>query len=593
MFICEFTSDTVWVMYVPALTFAAILLGGVHNAGSARQRDAAWWAPIFAAMCLGALVALSPDRYISAIEAQCFLLLYASVSAFAKQRPRDLVYLALSGALPLVAFVVMGIPQALSEHVNAHGFFHDSNLFAGLLTSAAAVLAGVSQHLRSAPTDSKAYRLALTLAIVLVAGAYLGHSRGAWLGLWVATAVTLLSTRSVTRVQLKAVAIVLLVIGMAGLVGTGHKTHSDLAQHDGYGQSTNSRLAMWESTLSMIHDHPVKGVGFGLWHLAYPTYRTAGDTDSAGFRAHNDYLESLATGGPLGLLVVGGIAALWCVALWRARRRPVSSPWLFVGASIGAGVFVVQALVNFEFHEPAIALFAGFLLGAMYAATRRDSVSSEGGGVAVIRGYLLPATVLAWTILMYLAMAPTLILADPTGFDGKALSPLMAPAALLRLAKANPLAADPWFVLGHEKTLDGLVERDPKTKAAAYELAYAYYTEAEKRQGIQPATSFRKAMLVLDMPGLQDRERALLAAERLQEALAHNPAYIPALKAYVHLMARHQMPGPALAAISKGKVRVPVYQRQQFDKLRSALIAESYGTSMPVSSGTLPRGQQD
>ena len=59
--------------------------------------------------------------------------------------------------------------------------------------------------------------------------------------------------------------------------------------------SLNARWPMWQSTLELIKASPWWGQGFGSFSVLYPAVRT--EFMSAGYVAHNDYLQIWLEGG--------------------------------------------------------------------------------------------------------------------------------------------------------------------------------------------------------------------------------------------------------------------------------------------------------
>lgn len=584
--LCEYTSDIHWGMYVPALMLISVLLVQCRFTGAhiLRFADLEVWVPCTSLIVLiGISAFLSADPYISLIEVESFTVLFIAIVVFSGRTNADLRAMLIAGALPMAIFAAQGLAQALTQHVNAHAALHDSNLFAAFLTAGVATLAGCAVSARV--SGSRGYaRLLWGAAALLGVGAYSAHSRGAWLAVTVSLALTLLVTRTQTRLTYRRILLVVTAVFIVGIACVTSKTERDVAQHDHYGQSTNSRLAMWRSTYNMIEAHPIAGVGFGLWHLAYPQFRTADDTDSAGYRAHNDYLEAWASGGVLGALSVASIPLLWATALLLSKRRKLQDPWLFVGVSTAGGVFVLQAAVNFIYHEPSVALYAGLTIGAMYAqlrgtrAIKQPSLSNAAFCAAI------PILVTVWALVTYLAMAPTLILRNPYGFEARYLGRLMEPRVLELLRRIDPLAADPDYALGQELMLDGIVSKTKIEKVEYLSRAFAHFTAAEKRQGIQASTSYKKAMIKLLMPGMREDSRQSQAVSLLEESLRRNPGYWPSVNAYARLLVTRGYTNEAIAVINRATSVVPLYQRRQFQSLKDEALTgklENLQTQLP------------
>ncbi len=76
--------------------------------------------------------------------------------------------------------------------------------------------------------------------------------------------------------------------------------------------SAEMRLALWESTLDMIFDHPLLGIGWGAYWMVYPTYDFyINDPTVKIVHAHNVYLNYAAEIGIFGALA-------WCRAFFGA-----------------------------------------------------------------------------------------------------------------------------------------------------------------------------------------------------------------------------------------------------------------------------------
>jgi O-antigen ligase len=117
-----------------------------------------------------------------------------------------------------------------------------------------------------------------------------------------------------------------------------------------------NRLEIWRATWRLIKANPVIGVGFGGYWTAVAEHHDASG-DSTPQQAHNDYLELLASGGPIAIALGG-----WFVfVLIRRARRQLGSPDPFRrAASFGAlaSLFTVaiHSFVDFGLHITVNAL---------------------------------------------------------------------------------------------------------------------------------------------------------------------------------------------------------------------------------------------
>ena len=126
------------------------------------------------------------------------------------------------------------------------------------------------------------------------------------------------------------------------------------------------RRELVESSLEMIRDRPVTGLGLGTWSSAYPAYAHFDDGRFVN-QAHNDWVQWAAEGGaPFFLLMLG-------VALWSIRPA-LRSIW-----GVGLLIVFVHCLVDYPMQQrPALAAFFFALLGALAAAEHGKPDSSTG-----------------------------------------------------------------------------------------------------------------------------------------------------------------------------------------------------------------------
>jgi O-antigen ligase len=124
-------------------------------------------------------------------------------------------------------------------------------------------------------------------------------------------------------------------------------------QEAGFG---TSRREIWGATWRMIKEHPLAGVGLGGYWTAIPQYHLASGRMTPQ-QAHNDYLELLASGGILGVLL-----AVWFIFLLikyaRLRLRSLDSfrRAACFGAVTGLFGVIIHSLFDFGLHIPVNAV---------------------------------------------------------------------------------------------------------------------------------------------------------------------------------------------------------------------------------------------
>lgn len=574
------TAESTWILYVPVFALTGVLAAYAYyrQIATPQLTQASVWAPgLMLVLFIGPSLLWSPVASISLFECQSFALLALAAIACSgteQERLNTVLYSSIPMAVILCAW---GAYQRFFEHRLAEAMFSDPNLFAGLTLSAGVVVAGIAAD-RSCRRRGVLPWMLAALTVVSILVAFWARSRGASLALVGASLVALLGLRGRLKISPLIMGLIL-VASLANTVVTiaskspvafsAHPTRTD--------ESVNSRTAMWRSTIHMIADHPVTGVGFGLWHVAYPRYRTADDTDSAGFRAHNDYLEALATAGPFGLVGMLIIPGLWLLAIRRARFVSIQYRWTFFGLSVGAGLLCLQALVNFMFHQAGVCLWTGVLLGVMHAIARPAPLSTSrlgSGASRMIVSVLAAASILVLASLNYLSLAPALALTSTESVELRYLPWLESDSFLTVLARANPFASTAYFVLAQNAHMSAGLSRNPQEAQKDYRRAFAYYSLAQAREPGEPTLLLRKALVMKNFPGLSPELAEQQTQLYLEKALQLNPSMLPAVKEEVQILLRQHRYAEARQTVIRAKSATMLARRHYFNELLAIIPKE-------------------
>lgn len=135
--------------------------------------------------------------------------------------------------------------------------------------------------------------------------------------------------------------------------------------------TTRTRLFAWQAGTRGFLDAPILGAGpenfkavFNKYFDAkFYTYET-GETEFD--RAHNIFIEQLATGGGIGLFSYMGMFAVFLYALWRGRNAGA----IGAHASIMLGAFVAAYFVQGFFNMDTLTSFLPLFLVFGYVAAR-------------------------------------------------------------------------------------------------------------------------------------------------------------------------------------------------------------------------------
>ncbi len=222
----------------------------------------------------------------------------------------------------------------------------------------------------------------------ILIGIGMSWSRGAWIGLGAALAVTAFAVPRNTRWGLLFVGSAVSLLGVLWFTGALPRsvverletsTQEFFAFEDVRGiditpenYAVAERLAHWQAALNMATAHPLLGVGLGNYEVVYPEYRLVNWPEPLG-HAHNYYLNILAEAGIIGLLVYGKVWVGIIALSWRGRRHPdILSRFVIIGL---LGTWVYLAVHSFfdNLYVNNLFLHMGLMLGilaTLYNQTR-------------------------------------------------------------------------------------------------------------------------------------------------------------------------------------------------------------------------------
>ncbi len=171
------------------------------------------------------------------------------------------------------------------------------NIFAGYLDMIILIALGFWNE----STDNRPKKIFLaSFMLIGVLALILTYSRGAIISLAVVFAIygIMRDRRLLVAALCVGVGLILFDTTLAArFIGSLH----------GYDSSSALRFALWDSTLTMIADHPIFGIGWGAYFKVYPEYDYfVQNPDVVIYHAHNLYLNYAAEIG-----VIGAAAFCW------------------------------------------------------------------------------------------------------------------------------------------------------------------------------------------------------------------------------------------------------------------------------------------
>jgi hypothetical protein len=437
-------------------------------------------------------------------------------------------------ALPLFAglaawsfydqFVLMG---------RVDGPMSDSNGFAALTAALMVVSIGLALGVS---------RLRWLAAPILLAGLpalYFTESRGAAVALGLVSGGYLL-VRALATTRgwpLRRRGLVFGALAMVVLLAAGAAAPYVKAKFEHPDIALQSRLALLRTAVQIGLEHSAwTGGGIGTFSREYSARRPLDDQDSAGLRAHNDYVELFTDGGlltSLPLLLVSvtlGVSTL--VVWWRAEAA--------AGAMLaGATYLALHAGMNHLYMSLPLALTAGVLAG--WGQTLRDGRTRRAHAAdALVRGATWTSAALLVPVLLFFACGEAHVRAQVAfGPSAVLYAPFRTERGLRFFAESGwmPRAAFAYAMRAEAQ----LVQQPPGTPGRAalardtlrrYRLAY--------EQGPDTGYAYKLARLLELTPELATDPALAPGIETWYEtALRRDPLNFAALHAYSQWLARH------------------------------------------------------
>ena len=166
--------------------------------------------------------------------------------------------------------------------------------------------------------------------------------------------------------------------------------------------SGSVRLVMWKTTLRMIQDMPLTGVGAGAWEVDIPLYQQSGAQMETDFYAHNEYLQLIGEYGVAGwLFLIGLLVFVAGVArrTWASTQEgvPMSPDVAFRAITLAslAAVLLVSG-AGFPWRMASTGALFALLLGILAATDAQTFNLQISASANQVAGQFWRRSRLAW-----------------------------------------------------------------------------------------------------------------------------------------------------------------------------------------------------
>ena len=393
---------------------------------------------------------------------------------------------------------------------------------------------------------------------ILFASIFLTASRGASLSL--AIGLGLLAVLTVKRVPKRAMFLLFGLLIVAYTVANIPVGGSGLSERLPELLQDSPRRLIWESSWNLLQNSPWRGIGIGLFYLAYPPYRHPADATD-GFFAHNDYLQIWIEAGLPGLLLLLAVlgAALWLFA--RALRKTkvrdeirIEMTGLFCGLMAIAG----HSVVDFNLYILSIMMLSGLAMARFHELAT--------GTLKAPSMWLRPSRFLGKQtypiIVVLLVLLPVLYFAA-LGLANSYFDKGMALAREGKLQEANLslvtaerlTPADDRPLIAHADLYRhalSVLSPNEYGRKDLYEKALRFLDQAEKDNPLRGLAFIVRGRLYRQNPEFAGESANELAAGSFRRALALDPRLFQGRMDYVSLLLQAGKKDEALQSLEEG-----------------------------------------
>ncbi len=373
---------------IQTLTLAVILLWILRV--WLQPRPVLFWPPIcwvVLAFVIYAIVRyrLAPIEYVARLELIKILvyafLFFAILNNLNRQESTEVIFITLISLA--FALSIFGIFQVVMRYekiwgmikpegyvIRASGTFINPNNFAGFLEmilplGLACTLIGRFSH------ASKVILSYASLVIVVALGATL--SRGGWIAgaLMLLVFLGVLLLRRDFRLRSIIVLVVLLAFGVGAIAKT-QQSQKRFKQIFAKKQAKDDRVLYWKAATEIWRENIWLGAGPAHYDYRFRQYRPP-ELQGRPQYVHNDYLNTLADWGIIGLSLITAFITLFYIGVlktWRFVQRSSgdlgtkksNKSAFVVGGSLGVLALLFHSTVDFNMQIPANAILAVTLI---------------------------------------------------------------------------------------------------------------------------------------------------------------------------------------------------------------------------------------
>ena len=288
--------------------------------------------------------------------------------------------------LLVIIWAIYGLVQYYYLHVPTNASFLNRNSLAALINLA---LIPASAYFLLAEKDrpwaffnNKLLAIAL---IILFLATFIITSRGATLSLILGFIILIILIRKQIEKRqfyyfLALIFISFLIAAISqNLIQDAPATFTDrMVSLQNTTTAGNSRFIIWKSLLPLFDDMPWYGLGLGSLWVFWPPYQAVSD-HSAGFFAHNDYMQITLEAGYPGIILLLSLFLFIVISFIRSLRNSTSLTSVqrveLISLFAALTTFATHSIFTYNFYILPLLIIAGLYLGRFNQLANQDSTS--------------------------------------------------------------------------------------------------------------------------------------------------------------------------------------------------------------------------
>lgn len=298
-------------------------------------------------------------------------------------------------------------------------------------------------------------------------------------------------------------------------------------------EAGNPRFIIWKSLLPLFNEMPWYGLGLGSLWVFWPPFRSANDT-SAGFFAHNDYMQITLEAGYPGIILLASLFIFILIYLIRTLKNNASNNNLsliqrveLVSLFSALITFSAHSFLTYNFYILPLLIIAGLYLGRFNQLTTLNSLSSK--TIPALKVYFKPVMfTISLTGLIFILSSYFISVSLSSYYNSEAKKLMLqnkyqdSNALFLKAQTLAPLMDNPFFShadllrRGSNKLLSVNKIKQARTLLT---LAHNNLNQAEKLNPLRPQTHHIRGLIF-------ERNQIERAKVEYEKALKLDPRFL-------------------------------------------------------------------